>query len=134
MLTVNCSSQRRHACVNMAIFGCVRKKNIEPEVYCRGVALQHQHILLVVFTCTECCCLWELTFDLLYLFSQARNYISSLPHMPKRNFADVFIGANPLGNTRGGKKALLNISCIVLWCKSCFLFKFHLISLFFLWF
>ncbi|XP_017290100.1 mitogen-activated protein kinase 14B isoform X2 [Kryptolebias marmoratus] len=26
----------------------------------------------------------------------ARNYISSLPHMPKRNFADVFIGANPL--------------------------------------
>ncbi|XP_071332163.1 mitogen-activated protein kinase 14A isoform X1 [Trachinotus anak] len=25
----------------------------------------------------------------------ARNYISSLPHMPKRNFADVFIGANP---------------------------------------
>uniref|UniRef100_A0A7N8XWZ1 mitogen-activated protein kinase n=1 Tax=Mastacembelus armatus TaxID=205130 RepID=A0A7N8XWZ1_9TELE len=29
-------------------------------------------------------------------FSQARNYINSLPHMPKRNFADVFIGANPL--------------------------------------
>lgn len=29
--------------------------------------------------------------------SQARNYINSLPHMPKRNFADVFIGANPLG-------------------------------------
>uniref|UniRef100_A0A8D0CUF1 mitogen-activated protein kinase n=1 Tax=Sander lucioperca TaxID=283035 RepID=A0A8D0CUF1_SANLU len=26
----------------------------------------------------------------------ARNYISSLSHMPKRNFADVFIGANPL--------------------------------------
>ncbi|XP_030589276.1 mitogen-activated protein kinase 14A isoform X2 [Archocentrus centrarchus] len=26
----------------------------------------------------------------------ARNYISSLPQMPKRNFADVFIGANPL--------------------------------------
>uniref|UniRef100_A0A8D3BUA4 mitogen-activated protein kinase n=1 Tax=Scophthalmus maximus TaxID=52904 RepID=A0A8D3BUA4_SCOMX len=25
----------------------------------------------------------------------ARNYISSLPNMPKRNFADVFIGANP---------------------------------------
>ncbi|MGH0127668.1 UNVERIFIED_CONTAM: hypothetical protein FKN15_017390 [Acipenser sinensis] len=25
----------------------------------------------------------------------ARNYIHSLPHMPKRNFADVFIGANP---------------------------------------
>uniref|UniRef100_A0A674NUU5 mitogen-activated protein kinase n=1 Tax=Takifugu rubripes TaxID=31033 RepID=A0A674NUU5_TAKRU len=24
------------------------------------------------------------------------NYIKSLPHMPKRNFADVFIGANPL--------------------------------------
>lgn len=30
-------------------------------------------------------------------FSQARNYINSLQHMPKRNFADVFIGANPLG-------------------------------------
>lgn len=29
--------------------------------------------------------------------SQARNYINSLPCMPKRNFADVFIGANPLG-------------------------------------
>uniref|UniRef100_A0A8C9XVN9 mitogen-activated protein kinase n=1 Tax=Sander lucioperca TaxID=283035 RepID=A0A8C9XVN9_SANLU len=27
---------------------------------------------------------------------EARNYISSLSHMPKRNFADVFIGANPL--------------------------------------
>ncbi|KAF3860371.1 hypothetical protein F7725_000626 [Dissostichus mawsoni] len=26
---------------------------------------------------------------------EARNYISSLPQMPKRNFADVFIGANP---------------------------------------
>uniref|UniRef100_A0A8C7CAE0 mitogen-activated protein kinase n=1 Tax=Oncorhynchus kisutch TaxID=8019 RepID=A0A8C7CAE0_ONCKI len=26
----------------------------------------------------------------------ARNYINSLPQMPKRNFADVFIGANPL--------------------------------------
>ncbi|XP_004070460.1 mitogen-activated protein kinase 14A isoform X1 [Oryzias latipes] len=26
----------------------------------------------------------------------ARTYISSLPHMAKRNFADVFIGANPL--------------------------------------
>ncbi|MGH0128901.1 UNVERIFIED_CONTAM: hypothetical protein FKN15_028648 [Acipenser sinensis] len=26
---------------------------------------------------------------------KARNYIHSLPHMPKRNFADVFIGANP---------------------------------------
>ncbi|KAL7408372.1 hypothetical protein ABVT39_022357 [Epinephelus coioides] len=26
----------------------------------------------------------------------ARNYINSLAHMPKRNFADVFIGANPL--------------------------------------
>ncbi|XP_024148257.1 mitogen-activated protein kinase 14A isoform X3 [Oryzias melastigma] len=27
---------------------------------------------------------------------EARTYISSLAHMPKRNFADVFIGANPL--------------------------------------
>ncbi|KAI2659271.1 Mitogen-activated protein kinase 14B [Labeo rohita] len=27
---------------------------------------------------------------------EARNYINSLPYMPKRNFADVFIGANPL--------------------------------------
>ncbi|XP_028849427.1 mitogen-activated protein kinase 14A isoform X1 [Denticeps clupeoides] len=27
---------------------------------------------------------------------EARNYINSLPFMPKRNFADVFIGANPL--------------------------------------
>ncbi|XP_061543770.1 LOW QUALITY PROTEIN: mitogen-activated protein kinase 14B [Phycodurus eques] len=27
---------------------------------------------------------------------EARNYINSLTHMPKRNFADVFIGANPL--------------------------------------
>lgn len=32
-----------------------------------------------------------------HLFQKARNYINSLPHMPKRNFADVFIGANPLG-------------------------------------
>ncbi|KAM9524631.1 mitogen-activated protein kinase 14A-like [Salvelinus alpinus] len=27
---------------------------------------------------------------------EARNYINSLPQMPKRNFADVFVGANPL--------------------------------------
>uniref|UniRef100_A0A3B4AKX2 mitogen-activated protein kinase n=1 Tax=Periophthalmus magnuspinnatus TaxID=409849 RepID=A0A3B4AKX2_9GOBI len=27
---------------------------------------------------------------------EARNYVMSLPIMPKRNFADVFIGANPL--------------------------------------
>ncbi|XP_060929958.1 mitogen-activated protein kinase 14A isoform X2 [Limanda limanda] len=26
---------------------------------------------------------------------EARNYISSLPNMPKRSFADVFVGANP---------------------------------------
>ncbi|XP_019944801.1 mitogen-activated protein kinase 14A isoform X2 [Paralichthys olivaceus] len=26
---------------------------------------------------------------------EARNYISSLPQMPKRSFADVFVGANP---------------------------------------
>uniref|UniRef100_A0A8C2Z8C5 mitogen-activated protein kinase n=1 Tax=Cyclopterus lumpus TaxID=8103 RepID=A0A8C2Z8C5_CYCLU len=29
------------------------------------------------------------------LTGKTLNYISSLPHMPKRNFADVFIGANP---------------------------------------
>ncbi|XP_050978649.1 LOW QUALITY PROTEIN: mitogen-activated protein kinase 14B [Labeo rohita] len=36
--------------------------------------------------------------DLLMKISSesARNYINSLPYMPKRNFADVFIGANPL--------------------------------------
>uniref|UniRef100_A0A8C5ABY6 mitogen-activated protein kinase n=1 Tax=Gadus morhua TaxID=8049 RepID=A0A8C5ABY6_GADMO len=33
---------------------------------------------------------------LVFFFSQARNYINSLPQMPKRNFTDVFIGANPL--------------------------------------
>lgn len=26
----------------------------------------------------------------------ARNYINSLSYMPKRNFADVFVGANPM--------------------------------------
>lgn len=31
------------------------------------------------------------------LFLQARNYIQSLTQMPKMNFANVFIGANPLG-------------------------------------
>ncbi|CAB1330201.1 unnamed protein product [Coregonus sp. 'balchen'] len=30
---------------------------------------------------------------------EARNYINSLPPMPKRNFSDVFIGANPQGLT-----------------------------------
>uniref|UniRef100_A0AAY4E4Z0 mitogen-activated protein kinase n=1 Tax=Denticeps clupeoides TaxID=299321 RepID=A0AAY4E4Z0_9TELE len=30
------------------------------------------------------------------ILNSARNYINSLPHMPKRNFTDVFIGANPL--------------------------------------
>lgn len=31
------------------------------------------------------------------MFLQARNYIQSLAQMPKMNFANVFIGANPLG-------------------------------------
>uniref|UniRef100_A0A673CVC4 mitogen-activated protein kinase n=1 Tax=Sphaeramia orbicularis TaxID=375764 RepID=A0A673CVC4_9TELE len=30
-----------------------------------------------------------------YVFSQAKNYVMSLPQMPKRDFAHVFIGANP---------------------------------------
>lgn len=42
---------------------------------------------------------------------QARNYIKSLPHMPKRNFADVFIGANPLGNP---SSSLLKAHCLPL--------------------
>lgn len=32
-----------------------------------------------------------------HLFPQARNYIQSLSYMPKMNFENVFIGANPLG-------------------------------------
>lgn len=39
-----------------------------------------------------------------YLFSQARNYIQSLSYMPKMNFENVFIGANPLG-----KACFLNV-------------------------
>lgn len=31
--------------------------------------------------------------------SQARNYIMSLPHIKKKDFASVFIGANPQGKT-----------------------------------
>lgn len=44
-------------------------------------------------------CYWPLTSDLFTPIGlQARNYINSLPQMPKRNFSDVFIGANPQGN------------------------------------
>lgn len=39
-----------------------------------------------------------------YLFPQARNYIQSLSYMPKMNFENVFIGANPLG-----KACFLNV-------------------------
>ena len=34
---------------------------------------------------------------ILFCFSQARNYIRSLARMEKKNFHDVFKGANPLG-------------------------------------
>lgn len=34
-----------------------------------------------------------------HLFPQARNYIQSLSYMPKMNFENVFIGANPLGKS-----------------------------------
>uniref|UniRef100_A0A8C6PZ18 mitogen-activated protein kinase n=1 Tax=Nothobranchius furzeri TaxID=105023 RepID=A0A8C6PZ18_NOTFU len=37
---------------------------------------------------------WQRSTFLFHLL--ARNYVSSLPNMTKRNFADVFIGANPL--------------------------------------
>uniref|UniRef100_A0A1A8IIS6 mitogen-activated protein kinase n=1 Tax=Nothobranchius kuhntae TaxID=321403 RepID=A0A1A8IIS6_NOTKU len=37
---------------------------------------------------------------------EARNYISSLPFMPKRKFADVFIGANPLDKRITASQAL----------------------------
>uniref|UniRef100_A0A9J7X904 mitogen-activated protein kinase n=1 Tax=Cyprinus carpio carpio TaxID=630221 RepID=A0A9J7X904_CYPCA len=35
-------------------------------------------------------------YSILIYFLNARTYINSLPQMPKRSFADVFIGANPL--------------------------------------
>lgn len=52
-----------------------------------------------------------LSLEFLPTFPQARNYINSLPHMPKRNFADVFIGANPLGNE---SFSLLKAHCLPL--------------------
>lgn len=39
----------------------------------------------------------QMCYVFINLLLQARNYINSLSHMPKRNFADVFLGANPLG-------------------------------------
>uniref|UniRef100_A0A673AAU8 mitogen-activated protein kinase n=1 Tax=Sphaeramia orbicularis TaxID=375764 RepID=A0A673AAU8_9TELE len=42
------------------------------------------------------CCLIHSFNIFVYFVPKARNYINSLAHMPKRNFADVFIGANPL--------------------------------------
>jgi len=40
---------------------------------------------------------WMVLYLTDYLFPQARNYIQSLSYMPKMNFENVFIGANPLG-------------------------------------
>lgn len=48
-----------------------------------------------------------------YLFPQARNYIQSLSYMPKMNFENVFIGANPLG-----KACFLNV-VLFLKLKAC---------------
>lgn len=48
---------------------------------------------------------WHLICCILFFFTQARNYISSLPQMPKRNFTDVFIGANPQGKRKKRFKA-----------------------------
>lgn len=39
---------------------------------------------------------WVVLYLTDYLFPQARNYIQSLSYMPKMNFENVFIGANPL--------------------------------------
>lgn len=36
-------------------------------------------------------------FTIIELLLQARNYIQSLPPLKKKNFKDVFRGANPLG-------------------------------------
>lgn len=47
-----------------------------------------------------------------FIFSQARNYIQSLSYMPKMNFENVFIGANPLGKTWGTFITVEDITCI----------------------
>lgn len=49
---------------------------------------------------------------------QARNYINSLSHMPKRNFADVFIGANPQGKKHQQKAAVLGCNKLPCFCRS----------------
>lgn len=65
--------------------------------------------------------LWS---DFFFSPPQARNYISSLPNMPKRNFADVFIGANPLGKKKikiNRKNVLLTVIVVpktLGFCKS----------------
>lgn len=56
-----------------------------------------------------------------HLFSQARNYIQSLSYMPKMNFENVFIGANPLGkgfqhfSREGDLMADIVRSCSLIW-------------------
>lgn len=49
---------------------------------------------MIEMYCLGC---WVVLYLTDYLFPQARNYIQSLSYMPKMNFENVFIGANPLG-------------------------------------
>uniref|UniRef100_A0A669QIZ8 mitogen-activated protein kinase n=2 Tax=Neognathae TaxID=8825 RepID=A0A669QIZ8_PHACC len=52
----------------------------------------------ILYKMTEMYCLggWVVLYLTDCLFPQARNYIQSLSYMPKMNFENVFIGANPL--------------------------------------
>ena len=49
-----------------------------------------------------------ITLILLFYFSQARNYIDSLPKMNKRDFKQYFVGANPVGKIHG----ILYLHCL----------------------
>uniref|UniRef100_A0A8C4H3Y5 mitogen-activated protein kinase n=1 Tax=Dicentrarchus labrax TaxID=13489 RepID=A0A8C4H3Y5_DICLA len=69
--------------------------NMTVDIWSVGCIMAELLTARTLFPGTDLCQHYEADRTSLYLFFQARNYISSLPQMPKRNFADVFIGANP---------------------------------------
>lgn len=60
-------------------------------VLLNGIILFHSHIIKWIRL--QC-----------FMLQQARNYIQSLPALKKKEFKDVFMGANPLGKFFSNKQ------------------------------
>uniref|UniRef100_A0A3P8UJV0 mitogen-activated protein kinase n=1 Tax=Cynoglossus semilaevis TaxID=244447 RepID=A0A3P8UJV0_CYNSE len=71
--------------------GCIMAELLTGRTLFPGTDQMYQH----TYTCWHTSLWLVIRLYAAVVLVLARNYVSSLPNMPKRNFAHVFIGANP---------------------------------------